>query len=117
MKCQFRPLACEKCKSLVLMSFDVSFFSFFSLPLGLMSFDKFFFVLFSLPLQQHEVDCKFQPVTCDKCKKLVSKQKIDSHKSRECPQRIVKCEHCRAEMPQAQKTVSGCLCSFLAMMK
>ena len=46
MKCQFRPLACEKCKSLVLMSFDVSFFSFFSLPLGLMSFDKFFLFCF-----------------------------------------------------------------------
>lgn len=41
MKCQFQPLAREKCKSLVLMSFD-KFFVLFSLPLVLVSFDKFF---------------------------------------------------------------------------
>ena len=65
-------------------------------------------------LQQHEVDCKFQPITCEKCKELVSKQKMEVHKNRECPQRIIKCDHCHVEMPQAQKKVSG-LGSFLRM--
>ena len=64
-------------------------------------------------LQGHEGSCKFQPTTCEKCGELVTKQKLETHKSRECPQLVIKCEHCEAQMAQVKKKVSDCMDLFL----
>lgn len=52
---------------------------------------------------KHEEECKHKPMVCEKCGEHVSKQKIDQHKNRECPQRVVKCEHCHLDIVFVQK--------------
>ena len=48
--------------------------------------------------QGHMSQCKFKPVPCAQCGKLIETQAIDEHMNKDCPKRRIACKHCNSEV-------------------
>ena len=54
-----------------------------------------------LPLilsQEHSTVCQYEDVTCNDCYGMVQRGIFDTHKTSECPSRIVQCGYCEGEL-------------------